>query len=349
MRLGVLPALALLAALTWAGVGRAQEIVFRGVCDGSAAVALSDREIATIDDEKEPRFRTFGVQGGQPLAQVTIPGVSDRGSEPDFEAGTVADGRSLWIGSHGRDSKGRFRREREVLLVAPVDALSSRSIAPDAIRRITSLPEALRSWGQQHNLPMRAAFGPPGETRPELAAEKRGVNIESLAYHPERREVLIGFRNPLPHGKALVAPMRNVEAVLGGADAVFGDPIPLDLGKRGLRDMVWSERHRAMLLIAGPSGETGSFALYRWGAGPPSPLPWTVPLPARFHPETVVAIPESNDILVLSDDGDRRASTNAAECRKDEFKAGVCTCKNIRERFADRLRSFRGIRMTIEP
>ena len=86
--------------------------------------------------------------------------------------------------------------------------------------------------------------------------------------------------------------MRNVEAVLGGADAVFGDPIPLDLGKRGLRDMVWSERHRAMLLIAGPSGETGSFALYRWGAGPPSPLPWTVPLPARFHPETVVAIPE---------------------------------------------------------
>jgi Protein of unknown function (DUF3616) len=155
---------------------------------------------------------------------------------------------------------------------------------------VKTLRDALRHWGAGHGLDLDPAFGHPGETQEQLAAEKKGVNIEAMAYHPGRRELMIGFRNPVFEGRALVAPVRNYEAMLAGDPPVFGDPFRLQLGDRGMRDMAWSARHDAMLLIAGPSGDDGTFALYRWGTGEPASVPWPVTLPPDFHPETVLVI-----------------------------------------------------------
>lgn len=343
---GVLPLVLLLASH---GAGLAQELAFHGVCDGSGGIALPDGRIATVDDEKAPLIRIFSERGGQPIATVTIPGVSDVGNEPDLEAGASIGGMSLWIGSHARNSDGEDKPERQVLLGLPVAGILSGSVAPGTVRKVTTLRGPLQRWGAVHDLDLKAAFGPPGETHGHLAAEKRGVNIEAMAYHPGRRELMIGFRNPVFDGKALVAPIRNHEAVLAGDPPDFGDPVRLQLGDRGLRDMVWSERHDAMLLIAGPSGDDGSFALYRWGAGQPAPVPWPVALPPDFHPETILAISGTNDLLILSDDGDRTASTDRDECKNEKFEHGACTCKNIRNRDAGRLRDFRGLRMTLAP
>ena len=317
------------------------------MCDGSGGIVLPSGRIATIDDEKSPFVRIFSARGGKSLARVAIPGVSDNDAEPDLEAGARIGGMSLWIGSHGRSREGADRPERRILLGVPVADLEAGSVPSSKVRRLTTLGDALRSWGTGQGLALDAAFGPPGVTVQALAPEEKGVNIEAMTYHPARRQLLIGFRNPIPGGKALVAPLRDPEAALAGGPIAFDTAILLDLGGSGLRDMVWSERHGALLLIAGPFNDAGAFALYRWTSGAPTRVPWPVALPEGFHPETILALPGTDDILVLSDDGDRPVAASAGDCRKD-FRDGACTCKNIRSSRAE-LRGFRGLRMTLAP
>lgn len=328
-----------------------QILEFRGVCDGSGAIVLPDGSIATVDDEKEPQLRVFNAAGGPPTAVIPIPGISDAGFEPDLEGGARVGGMSLWIGSHGRNSKGEPRPERQVLFGIPVDAIVARSIRQSDVRSAGPLRDALITWGSQHGIAMARAFGPQDQRVDSLAAEREGVNIEAVAHDPRTGQLLIGFRNPVPGGQALIAPLRNLDAVLRGEVAEFGSPIRLDLGGGGLRDMVWSDRHGAFLLIAGPSGNDGPFTLHRWNGGALTAIPWTTPLPDGFHPETVLALPGTDNVLVLSDDGDVTASRDPADCKRDDFDTAsqTCSCKNIRNPRAAALRAFRGLRMTVRP
>lgn len=336
--------LALLLLL--AAPGHAQVIEFRGTCDGSGAIILPDGNIATVDDEKEVHIRTW-THGGERRASISIPGITDRDQEPDFEGGTVMGRHSLWISSHGRDSRGRFRPDRQELVAIPLAALASGQVDPGAIRRDQGLRDVLRNWAGRHGLALRDAFGSTEEVNRDLAPENGGANIEAIAYLPDRREVWIGFRSPLIGRNAFVAPMENAAAWLEGREAEFGNPIQLDLGGRGLRDMAWSDFHQALLIVAGPVGDAGDFALYAWRDGQLSSVPWPSPLPADFHPEAILAVPGTDRILILSDDGDRPASTDPGQCQSGDFANGACTCKNIRRSLAAQLRLFRGVGMTL--
>ena len=342
--------LALLGCLALHLPAVGQVLEFRGACDGSGAIVLPDGSIATVDDEKAPVLRIFDAAGGKPTALVRIPGVSDSDIEPDLEGGARVGSMSLWIGSHGRNSAGKPRPERQVLFGIRITGIIARSIPQSDVLRVGSLRNALVAWGSQHSIDLAGAFGAQEQQVDDLAAEKQGVNIEAIAYDPRTRDLLIGFRNPVPGGQALIAPLRNLEAVLRGETAEFGSPIQLRLGGSGLRDMVWSDRHAAFLLIAGPSGDNGAFTLYRWNGASLTPIPWANELPAGFHPETVLALPGSDDVLVLSDDGDVTASRDQADCKNGDFHAtsGTCSCKNIRNSRAAALRFFRGLRMTVQ-
>lgn len=66
-----------------------------------------------------------------------------------------------------------------------------------------------------------------------------GLNIEGLTATPEG-ELLIGFRNPIPDGKALLLPLKNPSDLVKNPDtakAIFGEPITLDLGGLGIRSI----------------------------------------------------------------------------------------------------------------
>ena len=71
--------------------------------------------------------------------------------------------------------------------------------------------------------------------RLKSAAEAEGgFNIEGLASTPEGA-LLIGLRNPLRHGRALLVPLLNPDEVIEGGRARFGAPVELDLQQRGIR------------------------------------------------------------------------------------------------------------------
>ena len=78
--------------------------------------------------------------------------------------------------------------------------------------------------------------------------EPDGLNIESLCADGE--SLLIGFRNPVPEGKALLVPLKNPAAVTdSGASPMLGDPDRLDLRGLGIRDMArWREE---FIIVAG--------------------------------------------------------------------------------------------------
>ena len=68
--------------------------------------------------------------------------------------------------------------------------------------------------------------------------EEGGLNIESLA--ADGGKLWIGFRNPIgKDGKALMVPLLNPKGVIEkDGKARLGEPITLNLGGLGFRDMV---------------------------------------------------------------------------------------------------------------
>ena len=145
-----------------------------------------------------------------------------------------------------------------------------------------------------------------------LAAEAPGgLNIEGLAATPEGG-LLIGFRNPLRDGRALVVPLHNPAGIIEGERARPGAPIELDLGRRGIRsiELVGS----AYLIVAGPTADSGTFALYRWsGKAEDAPTPVTNLALGNLRPEALFAIPQSPEMRLLSDDGGMRVA--GTECK----------------------------------
>jgi hypothetical protein len=92
----------------------------------------------------------------------------------------------------------------------------------------------------------------------------RALNIEGLTGTPDGH-LLIGFRNPIPRGMALLVPLLNPAELIEGKAAQFGNPILLDLGGLGIRSMGWGGGK--YLIIAGHYDNDRVSQLYEW-AGP---------------------------------------------------------------------------------
>ena len=70
--------------------------------------------------------------------------------------------------------------------------------------------------------------------------DKDGLNIEALAATPQGT-LMIGFRNPIPDGKALIVPLDNPQQVVAGERAKLGPPIELSLKGLGIRSIEYRE------------------------------------------------------------------------------------------------------------
>lgn len=170
--------------------------------------------------------------------------------------------------------------------------------------------------------PKLAAYGL--KEAAELAPKSPGaLNIEGLAATPEKH-LLIGFRNPIPGGKALVIPLLNPNNVIEGARAEFGSPSELDLGGLGIRSLGYYEGR--YLIVAGVYGEGGGSKLYEWNGKEKPHLVEHVSFES-LNPEGV-AFHHANgtsEYFVLSDDG--------------SVEVDGCACKKLKEAA---LKRFRG-------
>jgi hypothetical protein len=294
-------ALALLGA---AAASAAEPMSYRGLCDASAAAALDGRHFVVAGDE-DNRLRIYRRSEPEPLRDVVLDRFlgTRKGAESDLEGAARVGNRIYWIASLSRNAKGKAQPDRQRFFateVEPGDTPGLRPVGRAQERLLADLIAApgLAAW----------RLGEAAQRAPEAPG---GLNVEGLAEGPYGT-LLIGFRNPLREGRALLVPLLNPDDLLRGEAARFGAPIGLELGGRGVRSI---ERVAdGYLIVAGPVADTGDFVLFRWsGQAADAPQRLQRVELGSLRPEALFAWPGSGALQLLSDDGG--IETNGVACK----------------------------------
>jgi hypothetical protein len=287
---------ALIAACALAALpAHSQEVaVYDGPCDASAAVALDAEHFVVANDENNTLF-VYRRGSAAAVARWPLDAfLGTGGKEADLEGAATVGTRSYWISSHGRNKNAKERPERYRFFATDIDAgQQPPGVTPAGTPYTRLLADLLAA-----DTLAPYALADAAQRAPEAPG---GLNIEGLAALPGGR-LLIGLRNPVPQGKALLVPLDNpAQLIAGTAPARFGAPITLDLGGRGVRSI---ERvGNGYLIVAGPPADAGGFALYRW-SGQAADAPLALPLDFKdLRPEALFALPGSDKVQIVSDDG----------------------------------------------
>jgi len=104
----------------------------------------------------------------------------------------------------------------------------------------------------------------------DRAYKDGGINIEGIAWDPQRNRLLLGLRSPVVNGQALVAPLKLREP--GGAfsydnlEAAEAQAIRLPLGGAGIRSIEYDDSSKAFRIITGAAmnNEKADFKLWEW-------------------------------------------------------------------------------------
>ncbi|MGH9763203.1 MAG: DUF3616 domain-containing protein, partial [Blastocatellia bacterium] len=144
-------------------------------------------------------------------------------------------------------------------------------------------------------------------------AKEGGLNIEGLAWDPNRERLLLGLRSPLPNEQALIIPVRLKDAHGAfSADNLQVENqgiIHLSLGGLGVRDIQYDPQLRAFHVIAGEPQhhDKKTFALWEWdgngGRGQTPGLIQEMPLEPKMKPEGVcrVSIGQHTFVFIVGD------------------------------------------------
>lgn len=297
------------------------QTAYRGLCDASAGTALDGTHFVVADDESNVlRIYRSGTQ--QPVRTLDLTEhlgsrkPNGKVAEADIEGAARIGSRIYWISSHARKggdgSVDPYRQRFFATDTVPATGADGQSPSLQPVgTAYTQLLQDLLADPRLAVLAEAAARSPEAEG---------GLNIEGLAATADGG-LLIGFRNPLPEGRALLVPLRNPREVIEqAARPLFGAPIRLDLGGRGIRslDRVGAE----WLIAAGPVAGAASspvrpaFALLRWSGVAGQAARFVQGLDAgSFRPEVLLADGPPGSLLLLSDDGDEPVGDKDCKAR----------------------------------
>jgi hypothetical protein len=273
---------------------------YLGMRDASAAVAVSSNLFIVADDERNTLRLYSTDHPGPPLKEFDFDAfleVTGKSPEADLEGAALLGNRAFWIGSHGRNKDGKIRPNRCRLFATDVAITNG---------NVTLTPVGKPYKGLVDDLVGDSRFAEfhLGEASMKAPKVPDALNIEGLSATPEGH-LLIGFRNPTPHGKALLVPLLNPNEVVEGKRPRFDPAVLLDFDGLGIRDMAYFDG--AYFIIAGPWHSGGKFEFYRWAGGSAAPEKFTVKHLGDYHPEAIIIYPQKgfHEIQILSDDGNR--------------------------------------------
>ncbi|MCH8012256.1 MAG: DUF3616 domain-containing protein [Candidatus Marinimicrobia bacterium] len=283
-------------------------ITFKGICDGSAAVKLEDETILVAYDELNTLF-AFATSGGMPTYRFDLTKMLNlkTSDEIDIEAATVSGERIWWIGSHSLDKDGKDAPNRRMLFATNVPSpdLSDMKIVAGPLDLTYVL---LTSTEVAKVLTVSARQQPP---------KKGGVSIEGLAESADGG-LLVGFRSPLSGANGVTGKALVVNLLPKGDTFEVQSVSLLDLGNRGVRDIV--NDGTGYMIVAGPVGSGGKFALYAWNGADPQKQTMSL---EGLNAEGILDL--GSHWLILSDDG---------KIKRVDYEAddGDRTCDNIRKK-----------------
>jgi hypothetical protein len=290
------------------------ERVFLGMCDASGAVPLGENTLLVADDEDNVLRIYDADRGGAPLRKIDVShwlGLGDGAQasagkpakipESDIEAATRVGDLAFWLTSHGRSSSGKFRPERLRFFATRI---AEGHFEVDWIGSYDKLLADLLSEPKLARFELARA----AEHAPK---DPGGLNIEGMTARIEGG-VWIGFRNPVPEGRALLVPLLNPERVVAaGEKAEFGEPLTLELNGLGVRSLSsWRGKY---LIVAGHTDSEPGSALYTWN-GRDQPVRAEALDFGDLNPEGFFSPEQRDAFMLLSDDGSRQVS--GKECKR---------------------------------
>lgn len=279
---------------------------YRGCCDASAAALVTETLFAVASDE-DNRLRLYRTDAeGPPVATVDLTAFlgARRGNEADFEAAARLGDLIFWMGSHARNQDGKARPGRQVLVATAIRGTGLTATLEPVGRPVRDLAMALASDPALKEFQFAAAAGRPAEA-------PGGLNLEGLAAGPDD-SLWLGFRNPVPGGRALVVPLLNPRGAIDGERPRLGAALRLDLGGLGIRD--FARAGDEYLLIAGPAEGGGRHHLYPWDGISPAPTRSAGVIPKGLQAEAVLVLPgAARTAMLLSDDGKEKLDGRRCE------------------------------------
>ncbi len=273
------------------------------MCDASAAVPVgSDLFIVANDEDNILRIYKRD-EPGEPIYSQDLSSfleIDPKHPEVDIEGATLIKDRIYWIASHGANKDGKERLNRHRFFATESEIIDGKFYLKPIGKPFLGLTKTLEDFAELK----RYNLGKAAKNAPESV---HGLNIEGLTSTPQGN-LLIGFRNPIPGGKALLVPLENPQEVIAGDEQPkLGKPIFLALGGLGIRSIEYSDIKGAYFIIAGPYDDNGDFQFYQW-SGNSSESPGLINKIdfQGMHPEALVVYPkEKNRIQILSDDGSK--------------------------------------------
>lgn len=275
-------------------------VLYPDLCEPSAAVALEPGRFVVADDDRDDlRVYSTGRFGG--FEDVDISDLDGLDDTDDLEGGTRIGDVFYWITSHSTNKEGRQRSRRQRLFAVRI------GLNEDEDPQLVGTPYTTLLA----DLPQGGSFAKfqLGTAATRRAEDPGALNIEGLAATPDGK-LLIGFRNPITDGKALVLTLNNPAGVVAGQPAAFGDPIELDLGGLGIRSIEFWPARNAYAILAGAFGPSSQFQVFGWSgnaADRPVPMP-DIDLTGLI-PEALFL--DGDELFILSDDGDVCPEDNA--------------------------------------
>ena len=321
-----------------------EAITFHGSSDSSAAFAIDGSRFVVADDENNI-LRVYD-EGKPSLPVQTIDSLQKfladvADAEADIEASAVIGDTVYWIGSHGRNKKGKLRLARHVICAAKFEVADSGELKFNFIGKpYRRLLHDLVGCSFADELSLGKIAKLDDSSEKSLAPKKDGVNIEGMTAGSDGA-LYIGFRNPLFDGKALVVKLMNpYEVVSAGQRCRFEGPILLDLKERGIRSMEYDRKSELCYIIAGEKDSENDFSVYSWQPKSDSKLIEVVRISPenRFNPEA--AFIRGDKLYLLSDDGAMPVKVGSpAECVPGEMQAdGTCANKHLADQDAKTFR-----------
>jgi len=301
-----------LLAMVAHGASLGEPLVFTGACDASAAIALNWNLFVVANDEDNVLRFYRPTKPGKPVCRYDLRPVlpiKSKSPETDLEGAARLGSHVFFISSHGRNAEGKLAPNRHLLFAVQLteqnETIGVQLVGRPYTRLVADLARDPKYARFQLAEASKRAPKSPG-----------GLNIEAMADTPTGG-LLIGFRSPIPGHRALLASLLNPNAVINGKPPQFGEPILLDLGGLGLRDM--SSTATGYYLLAGPDiGHAESHMesrLFTWAGGSSVPQEVSgVPF-HKINPEGIffLNVNERSDFMILSDDGKRKVK--GQECK----------------------------------
>jgi hypothetical protein len=290
--------------------------IHSGMCDASAGIASSGDPqsyfVANDEDQGEVALRLYSIDpnptssGPLKVTHVSASFLELKAThqEVDVEGAARIGDDIYWIGSHSASNDGKPRPNRRRLFATREEPGSGGTLIPFG-KPYKDLIEDLEN--DDRYKPLRLAIA--GLNAPK---DRDALSIEGLAATADGG-LLIGFRNPIPEGNALLVPLKNPGEVVAGKPARFGDPIFLNLGGFGIRSIehVGPERY---LIVAGRHDEGGRMRLFSWTGAPGADAKGGEPIgDVGFNAEALFL--SGDKLVVLSDDGNRTSPGHDTVCK----------------------------------